>query len=177
MTDLTLTLAERLLLANQLRILQMLKPNEDYSGRIEIVERGYEHLYVELTGDFLEPLPWSICAEVHEILNMFDALHRSLIKLPDKSGIDIEKARFRGFDAVNEYQHRLYAQFMIEKRESYPESKSSKGDYNTRRPILAVYNRMAAEWHAMGRRFDLTRDEVVQIIAAGQEQSAANTST
>lgn len=69
---LTLTLQERLLLANQLRILQCLEPNkDDYKTHIEIIENGYEYLYDRLTNALHDPPERDVAPEVHDVFNMF----------------------------------------------------------------------------------------------------------
>lgn len=172
MADLTLTLTERLLLANQLRILQHLNPDEDYSLHLEIVENGYEHLYDELTNGLFDPPAPGVGPEVYDIFEMFRSLSHSIDSLSDKSGVDIDRARFRGYDGNHESQHYAFARFLIEKRGHYGESKPAKGNYNTHWPVLPVYRRMLAAWRSLGKRSELlTQDEIVRIIAAGQEQT------
>ena len=173
MADLTLTLAERMLLANQLRILQRLNPDQDYSLELEIVKNGYEYLYDELRNELIDPPDPTMAPEVYEIFHMFRSLRDSIDILPDKNGIELERAQFRGYDRHEETRYDAFAQFLIERKGPFSEWKPADGNY-TPRPILPTYRRMLAVWRSreksdsLTRTDILTRDEIIQVIAAGQ---------
>ena len=122
MARLTLTLTDRLMLAHQLRILQCLYPEDDRSKQLEIVERGYEDLYDELTNELDAPPDPAVAPEVYDIFDMFRSLHDSIAALEDKSGIDVDRARFEGYDGNHESQHHAFAEFVLKKRKHYNES-------------------------------------------------------
>ena len=80
-TPLKLTPVERLILANQYRILSALNEKEarhyGYPNRIPILESGFEDHYHEIFGSIAEPPSAEVCAEVADILNLFDAIYES----------------------------------------------------------------------------------------------------
>lgn len=168
---LTLTLQERLLLANQLRILQCLEPNkEDYKTHIEIIENGYEYLYDRLANALQDPPERDVAPEVHAVFNMFRALSGSIRDLSDKAGIDLKRAHFLGYDGNDESSHYHYATFVIERMGLYSESKRADGNYNTHPEMLPRYRRMLERWHSLGDRYELTRDEILQVVGTQGRQ-------
>lgn len=174
MAKLNLTTAERLLLAHQLRILQRLDPEDDRSLQLEIVEKGYEYLYDELTNELLDPLDPSVAPEVYDIFDMFRSLHDSIARLEDKSGIDVERAKFKGYDGNNESQHYAFAEFVLKRRNHYGESMNEKDYYNTHWEMLPAYRRMLAAWSGFQKpgAEGLTRDEILQLVNAGSSPQA-----
>ena len=100
-----LSRTERLLLANQFKILGLLEPDESdyYDQAKEILENGYEAHYDGLFQNIDEDtLTAEQCGEVTEILNMFRDINHGLSKLDDKSDIWMHKATFDGFDFNDE---------------------------------------------------------------------------
>ena len=99
---------------------------------------------------------------------MFRSLHDSIARLEDKSGIDVERAKFNGYDGNNESQHYAFAEFVLKKRNHYGESRNEK-DYNTHGESLPAYRRMLAVWRGFQKRGaeSLTRDEILQVVTAG----------
>src|SRR6266550_8148719 len=81
---LKLTKTERVILANQYRLLEVLVPDEaDYfAQRREIVEKGYAIHYSEIDQWFYEEMEPEASREILDILNMFRAIsnaaHRKL---------------------------------------------------------------------------------------------------
>ena len=168
MAKLTLTQAERLLLAHQLRILQHLNPEEDRSVQLEIVEHGYEDLYDDLTNELFGPPEPTVAPEVNDIFAMFRSLHDSIATLEDKSGIDMERAKFKGYDANNEPQYHAFAEFVLKKRNKFSESRNTEDCDSTLSEILPTYRRMLSIWRGFGKRDVefLTRNEILQICQA-----------
>lgn len=120
MTIPTLTFAERVILANQYRLLEVLHPDAapDYRARRAVVEGGFESEYDEtLRGlEIMDPVSSTACEEVVGILGMFRALYGSYTRLSeaDKQGVDADRVRFRGFDGNEETREFRYARFMIQ---------------------------------------------------------------
>jgi uncharacterized protein YfbU (UPF0304 family) len=96
-----LTTVERLILANQYRILETVCPDEAeyFAEAREVVEQGYEgyyfHLLRRIDDDVLTDQE---CKEVLEVMTMFSCLKDAYEALPDKSGIKPCDVRFAGFD-------------------------------------------------------------------------------
>jgi uncharacterized protein YfbU (UPF0304 family) len=151
-----LTKTERLILANQYRILEKLYPNESsYSNAAEIVTAGYTRLYRELPNQPHEEIPPAVCEEVTEILEMYRALH----PVCDKS--------FPGFDGNDEVPHYSYARFMIEDMGRWIEFKDD--DINSHTAMLPTYQAMLREWEASPSKVKLTEDDAARILKAGED--------
>ncbi|MDQ7814217.1 MAG: YfbU family protein [Patescibacteria group bacterium] len=166
------TRTERLLLANQYRILEKLYPDEagSYATWREALESGYElhygwiaeHIYEDVMTD-------AECREVVDILDMHRALKRAYEALADKSGIEEWKVKFSGFDGNNECKQMGYARYFCAidgpHDPRFPEV--DRGDnFNSHCPTLKRYRAMLAEWNKSGAKQELTRDDVVRIIDA-----------
>ncbi|HKI06506.1 MAG TPA: YfbU family protein [Thermoanaerobaculia bacterium] len=108
-----LTPAERLILANQYRTLSALNKKDadyyNYPSRILILESGLEDHYHEIFGSIAEPPPSEMCANVVDILNLFDAIYESTKCQPP------EQLRFEGFDYNTENEALNYAQFLYDR--------------------------------------------------------------
>jgi uncharacterized protein len=102
MTDIKLTLTERLILANQYKILANIdnKFANSYEVQLKIVEGGFEGLYPSLFEHISETtFDKSIVEETYEILEMYRNLE------PDLSNSKVlgsDKIKFQGFDANND---------------------------------------------------------------------------
>ncbi len=174
---LNLSLTERIILANQLRILERLDEGEAkyYSHLRDALERGYELEYAELATAFSDDgLTEAECNEVYEILEMHRALNYGQRELPADAGISAADVKFRGFDGNNETRHMAYVRF-IRSEEKYEEMGDPNG-FNSHMPMLGRYRRMLrvyeqikTEQRRTGEDIshdDLTVDEIRQILAA-----------
>jgi uncharacterized protein YfbU (UPF0304 family) len=103
-TNLDLTLKDRVLLANQYRILEKLYPSEAdyYRNIVEVRESGYTFDYHLLTEHFSPCLTAEECREIRDILEMHRMIHNALQDTTDRSGIDPDRITFKGFDLNNE---------------------------------------------------------------------------
>ena len=109
-----LTFAERWILSNQYRILEELLPDQasDFARAREVVERGYEYWYSEVSSNISEEtMSEEEGQEVNNILFMFRVLNGSYTQLLDKEGIDAAYTTFRGFDGNDETRQFAFAQF------------------------------------------------------------------
>src|SRR5690606_35297528 len=126
MRKIELTKTERLILANQNRILAFLdKPNADsYNNNVEIAEYGYEGLYHQLLGVIGDDdiIPYAVYKEADEILSLFRLINNSFGKLSkeEQEEINLSAIEFEGFDANND-DHYFIATFMVEKLGLYKE--------------------------------------------------------
>lgn len=160
-----LTWAERLILYNQYEILKRLDPEdaEHYDQSQEIVARGYEIFYSDLNGAvFAETLRPEVAREVMEILDMFRAITFSCKRLRYKP--KNSSAEFEGFDGNEESEHFGFAKFLREKQGKWGEL-SSRPE-NSHRNVLGKYRRMVNAWRNLGKKFELTENEIEQIASA-----------
>src|SRR5205085_1206137 len=97
MMKLPLTLIERILLANQLRILEKLEPEEGETYRVarEAIEEGYELDY-DLVARQLstDTMSEDECRFVHDVLEMY----RHLTFSAKRADVPAEEIQFPGFD-------------------------------------------------------------------------------
>ncbi len=169
-----LSRAERWILVNQLTILEILdeKEKEYYKDTLEILERGYEGLY-DSCIQFIYPDHETFSQEkselVFNILNMFSAIVQSLEKIEDKSGIDKNLLVFNGFDGNNETDYMSFANFYCSQYEGggkYSEIGQGVDHFNSHFPYLETYKRMLKSWQQCDDRFDLNKDDLIQIANA-----------
>lgn len=154
---------DRVILANQFRILQKVDPDNEseYRRAIEILDNGYESEYGSIGGILIEPVPQNICEEVHGILGLYRSLSDGYKQLSDKTGIDAKDVEFRGFDGNNESEHLSYAKFLASQGK-YEES--SVVDSHSQ--VLGIYRRMLAEFEQVEPKYPLERADIQRILAA-----------
>lgn len=164
-----LTKPERLNLVNQYEILKRLSSNKSESAAYErlsnIFRYGYERLYHEVFEHLWSELPDEIAEETLAILELHRALLWSLGDSPTAQ--DSERVRFVGFDGNNESSHLSFARFYTSDGESFQELKIINSHHST----LNRYHRMLAAWYEMGKPFDLTREQIDEILDAGLPKS------
>jgi uncharacterized protein YfbU (UPF0304 family) len=159
---------DRLIIANQLKILEKLYPEEAsyYAQHRKAVENGYSLHYSWLVEHFYEEMTEAECREVLDILDMYRAITFSYQKLADPSGIDEYWLRFRGFDGNNESKQFSYVQYFISDLGRFEELKyeADYPDFNSHMPTLEKYRQMLAHWHSHGKSFDLSKDELTELL-------------
>jgi uncharacterized protein YfbU (UPF0304 family) len=162
-----LTKQERLILSNQFRILAKLDADETdgYNNMVRILERGYTREYSSITSRFSEELSLEACEEVVDILDMHRALSYAYIALPDKSGINADDVEFDGFDGNNEGEYLDYASFLINRLGYWQESRNAGDGLNSHHSTLDRYRTMLRRWKASADHHNLTREDILRIIA------------
>jgi len=161
-----LTKVERLSLSNQYKILQVLNKDDEhlakhYERLADIFQRGYVVLYREAFGQIDDEFALSASDKVLEILEMHRAMLWSLGETPDPK--DVEKVKFRGFDANGESEYLSFAKFFISDGETYRELHI----FNSHMPTLPRYQKMLDEWTRMGKNPRLTKPQIESILEAG----------
>lgn len=162
----SLTKIERLMLSNQYRILEKLHQDDEYEKQgyarlAEIFEAGYASMYRHAMERISDQLPEETSAEVLSILDLHRAMLLSLGEKPNPK--DIERVRFEGFDANNEWTHLAFARFYANSGQRYPELQILNSHHST----LPRYRKMLSEWERMGREPHLTRPQIDSILEAG----------
>jgi uncharacterized protein YfbU (UPF0304 family) len=161
-----LSKTERLQLVNQYRILQAVHADDDYLCKQykrleEIFERGYIDMYHEAFNDLWDELPSEVTEEVLNILDLHRAMLWSLGQNANPK--DVERVKFQGFDGNNESQQLGFAKFFAQDGEKYRELSI----FNSHHPTLQRYKKMLTEWERMGRKPQLTKDQIESILDAG----------
>lgn len=164
MNHLKLDFKDRLILANQYRILEKVDPEnaESYKRVISILERGYEREY-KFIDTRIDHSTVSIeqCNEVCDILDMYRSLRGSYHELSDNSGIDARDIVFPGFDGNNESEYLSYARF-LNSTDGYTESPA----INSHMPTLDTYRRMLQAFKPYRSKYPLTKDAIQEVLAA-----------
>ncbi len=172
MNHITLSWKERLMLSNQLKILEKLYPEEteDLAKYRQAIEKGYELHYDDAPNIYPdgECLPPEQCQEVLDILDMYRALTHSYQKL-EKPVIEESNIEFPGFDGNNETEQMAYAGYFMNTLGRFEELRddSEYGDYNSHMQMLPVYGRMLEIWRGYGdERFNLSEEQIKRILDA-----------
>ena len=162
MTDSTpkLTSIERLILANQYRILAELNKKESeyygYPNRIRILESGFENHYHEIFGSIAEPLPNELCTNVMDILNLFDAIYEAT------NGQPPEQLKFKGFDHNTEHEALKYAKFI----KDCDRLRHIPSPVNSHESMMEIYLRMVNRRKEKRMPYNLTQEHLEDLINA-----------
>lgn len=164
-----LSKVERLMLANQYKILELLDPGEAayYRRMQQVFEAGYEIEYdwsIQHVYDDEHVLSREECLYVIHVMSMYEALQRSYNALANKEGLEEHSVLFPGFDGNNEGQYLGYASFAREQDGKFSYLRLSGNDLNSHFPTRDMYQRMMSRWIHLGKRYELTRDELKSII-------------
>ena len=168
MARVTLTKTERALFANQYRILELVDPDHarDYELLRTALERGYELHFADIFDHIWDGLTAEECAEVLEILSMYDALQRSVKQLGDAAPVRPEEVEFPGFDGNNEPAQMGYARYFVNDLDRFSYLKFQNRDINSHMPMLDTYREMLRGWVRTGKSYELKADEIEQILPA-----------
>lgn len=191
MTPTSLSVVERRQLAMQHEILALLSAGDefapDYHRRmIKILNEGFTSEYYK-TFQMVQPeMTERECTLVHEILEMFTTVERSVAELSkdeqDSLGDHADSAlQFRGFDFNNSHEVRVasYARHLTQGdgwTEMAERFDDKHGLGNSHMPTLAAYQRMLSVWkslwdkkltsHGGLDKYRFTVDELQQLAAA-----------
>jgi len=161
-----LSKTERWILANQHRILEALYPQEApfFAETREALESGYELHY---DPDYIDndTLSEEECREVLEILDMHRALHFSYAALGDKSGLELERVRFLGFDGNEETKYMAYCRYFCRHDGGRFPELDRRDDFNSHFPMLDRYRRMLDQWRNLDKSHELTKADILKIVS------------
>lgn len=168
--DVILTRIERLILVNQIKILEALYPQEASSLSVqrEAFEQGYEMLYswyFENIYDGEDKMSKAESLEVWDTMDMFDAIARSWPN--DLSHGNYILTKFAGYDGNTETKFMAFARFTVERLKRFEYIELERPNYwNAHRPIRDTYLRMLREWKKISspERFALTREQLDHVL-------------
>jgi uncharacterized protein YfbU (UPF0304 family) len=171
-TPRSLTIIERLQLANQFALLEKLDPHEKehYAMCREVLTDGYTAFYGEVFQGIGEELPEEHCQFVYDVLDMHRDLTGSYEALTDKAGIDPFLVSFRGFDGNNEVELMGFLRFL--KEQGRWSETLEKCGLNSHCPTVERYRAMLRIWKPIrdkyksdfGEWHNLTADEIKQVL-------------
>lgn len=169
--SLELTLKERLVLAQNYRLLALQDPeNKDHWERLEeVVAQGYTGMYWMLTEHFAEQsLPEETSDYIHEVLQMWEAIGFAVedgVYVPEDDA-ERHSAKFPGFDGNNEAELLGYANTFCS-QERYEGLKRDGRIPNSHMPTRDWYERMLVVWRGRQDRYGrLTGAEVKALLSA-----------
>ena len=161
---------DRLIIANQLKILAKLYPSEsnEYENQRKAIESGYSLNYSGIFDSIYDEMSKEECQEVIDILNMYRAITFSFQKLKDKVDIDEYYLKFQGFDGNNETDQYSYVCYFVIDLNRFQELKYGLEypDLNSHSPMLEKYRKMLEVWKKSCNKNKLKKEDIIKIIGA-----------
>lgn len=142
-----LTLKERLILSNQLKILEALYPDdvEYYSRQRKAVDCGFKLHYSWLAEHIDEnELSEADCRFVLDVLGMYRALDLARRRFGDSAEFKDHDLRFRGFDGNEEADLYSYTLYFVVELDRFKELRDDNEypDFNSHMPMRNRYQQM-----------------------------------
>ena len=170
----TLSKFERLILSNQMRILEALYPDEADGIAIqrEAIENGYELLYrwqAQYIYEGDDVMTSEECLEVWDTLDMFDAINRAIERLEKSEYRENWAATFAGYDGNYESKFMAFAAYTVQRLRRFEYVPLRReGHWNSHSPMRGVYGRMRSIWDRCSpdHRHNLSEAELQEILAA-----------
>lgn len=162
----TLTVVERLSLANQFRILAKLHDDESLLVNAEILEDGYTGRYGDAIRLRHNEVPLGICNETDEILNMYRRINNAIAKLQpeEKESLNLKKIEFEGFDANNDF-HYGYMTFMVEKMDLWQEHRERNLNSHSMTSIMKYRKLLEFQRNLLEKKkYDLDLNDLKHMI-------------
>jgi uncharacterized protein len=163
-----LTTAERWILANQYRLMQLLsdRPVPLFEHAITILEKGYEDHY-KYAAQYLreDPFPQVVAREVEDILQMFMEMQWASERIVDPATLESPLFQFWGFDGNNSPDHHSYALF-LHQLGKYREL-GNRLEWDSHSNNIGTYRAMVRAWKALPRQgLRMTEEDLKAILAA-----------
>lgn len=173
-SDKTFTRFERLILTNQMRILEALYPDEAESIAVqrEAIERGYELLYrwqAEHIYEGDDVMTAEECLEVWDTLDMFDAINRAIKRLEKPEYFERLRSKFAGYDGNYESKFMAFAAFTVQRMGRFDYVPLAiEGSFNSHAPMREIYGRMRTVWTKLGREqgFNMDEQQLLSVLDA-----------
>lgn len=161
---------ERLLLANQFRILSKLDEEyakyNDLEDKIHILEKGLEGAYGEVLGELAEQ---TMSAEEMRFVN--DVLLMMSAVLEFEDGLEdyrLDRVRQVGFDGNNEPRQLSYAEYLFNNPRNRFEGVTDV--VNSHSPTLIWYKGMLEAFHEESQLGAFNRESAKRVLDAGRLQ-------
>jgi uncharacterized protein YfbU (UPF0304 family) len=164
----TLSKIERLMLANQFKILSVLDPDEaEYYDRVrEALNDGFVSAYQDAFNQIYDGLSREDCRLVNDAFCVYDAIQRSYKKLTDTNGIEESAVGFPGFDGNNETSFMAYAEFVREREGRFDYLIVDSDGMNSHWPYVGKYRRMVEIWRReMAGSYELSREQIAKLLS------------
>ena len=166
-----LSLLERWMVSNQLRILEALYPDEaeELAIQREAIEAGYEFVYDIIHPTDPETMTEADGRKVWNTLDMFRAIDYSIRKLETDDFEDHYFRKFHGYDGNNETKFMAFASYTIERLERWTDLPLNQpGVFNSHSPMRDHYQRMLEVWEdfPLEERFRMNSRQVQAVLDA-----------
>lgn len=163
----TLSIVERQILANQFRILSKIEGNNEfYDTKADILEHGFTEKYHEVFDVNTEEIPFEICEETSQILNMYRRINHTIdiLSKEEKTQLDLDTIKFEGFDANND-SHYHYMVFMIEKMNLWEEYKGNYLNSHCQSQLSKYRKMLGYQNHLLENdQYDLKKKDLEHLI-------------
>ena len=177
-----LSYVERVMLANQYKILSLLDPNnaDEYDMVREALEHGYESYYSDAFARVVYEgeLSSDDIRLVKHAMDLYGALQRSYDKLEDEDKAEIREERldFPGFDGNHETKFLTYSEFVVEKEQRFQYLRFTKDRaagaasaaqldrYNSHMPMVDIYRKRVDYWNPLPDRYELSKDQILAVL-------------
>lgn len=160
-----LTDTERLILANQYKILSKLSDNDyerDYNQQLsDNLLSGHKWLYEDHFQIISDDLADEDSDLVVETLSLYTTLRNNYDNLDDKAVIDEHKITFLGFDGNNERELMTFTKALKE-NDRFTRI-IEKGLTNSHSPMRQKYQKMLNKWKDLNKKETLTVEEIIFI--------------
>lgn len=160
---------DRLILSNQLKILEILYHEESdyYAQHRKALEEGYALHYDWLFENIHDEMSVEDCKKVLDILDMYRAITFSYRKLEDKGELESHSYfKFRGFDGNYETKLMAYARYLMIDLDRYQELRYDQlsPELNSHTKMMSKYENMLSEWEKCKDKHFLSQDEIELIL-------------
>jgi len=166
-----LTNKERVIIANQLKILEKLYPDEAkyYADHRKAIEYGFK-LHYSWVAEHIDEDEMSEeeCMEVLNVLDMHRSITYSYYRIKEKTDLALDDIRFRGYDGNNETREFSYTNYFITDLGRFDELRfgAEYPDFNSHCPMAGKYQRMLAIWENYPDKFDLSDEQIKELLGA-----------
>lgn len=162
---------ERLILANQYKILSILKNNDNYKRYADILESGYSSEYW-IFNDINDELNDDDQANIKNIVAMYESIHIRMNKFTNEQKNYILSLKKSVIEPLSDYNQNRYLKYCLEYNIS-PSVKDKIKYHNTTNPknitSLSYYVKMINKWNSSYP--NLSFDKICDILRTGDEPS------
>ena len=167
-----ISVKERISLINQYEILKRLDSNNTkyYKELIEILYSGYSIFYNKIEENINDEMPEKDGKFVLDILSIYRIVEDYKEKNPNDTDI-VEHAwsTFKGFDGNEEASYLGFTMFLFNIQGKFTEQLKycdQTDDFNSHMPLLDKYRKMINTWQDFGKKYDISKDKIIQILDA-----------
>ena len=164
-----LTKKDRVIIANQLRILEKLCPDKakDYDDYRKVIEYGFKGEYDRTSGVSDTELSEKKCKEVFNVLNMYVVITRSYNRIKDQTDLSVDDVKFPGYDGNNEVKQCSYSNYLIIDCGRFDELMHDEKvrEFNNHLPTISSYESMLDLWDKYPDKSRLNEEQIKELLS------------